>query len=305
MSSESIENPPIADATVPKLPQAGRHVRLISFYAGVPLVIGTYGALNNWELLERTGYLLTLGFYAAHAFIPFWITCASTSLAMWALKSVKPPPYVLMAIGALAGGLIALPYTNWLTGISGEAWQDATMARQMAKIFSPEFWRYILRAAIIWFGINFIFDRFLGLPRYRYVVPRGYEGQERTVADAAPDDAGSRRQPLPGFAERIPTKLKVEDILGIKAEQHYIRVFTPEREYMVLYRFSDAVRELDPALGMQVHRSYWVSKAAIELVRPSAKKFSLKLASGASIPVSTPYHGVVKEFARINQIPIR
>ena len=74
MSSESIENPPIADATVPKLPQAGRHVRLISFYAGVPLVIGTYGALNNWELLERTGYLLTLGFYAAHAFIPFWIT---------------------------------------------------------------------------------------------------------------------------------------------------------------------------------------------------------------------------------------
>jgi len=48
-----------------------------------------------------------------------------------------------------------------------------------------------------------------------------------------------------------------------------------------------------------------VSKAAIEVVRPSAKKFSIRLASGANIPVSTPYHGVVKEFARTNQIPMR
>jgi hypothetical protein len=33
--------------------------------------------------------------------------------------------------------------------------------------------------------------------------------------------------------------------LAIKAEQHYIRVYSPDKEYMILYRFSDAVRELD------------------------------------------------------------
>ena len=74
---------------------------------------------------------------------------------------------------------------------------------------------------------------------------------------------------------------------------------------MVLYRFSDAVRELDPQLGLQVHRSYWVSKRAVECIRPSAKKFTLKLSTGTSIPVSTPHHGVVKELRGRHQVPVR
>jgi len=286
----------------------GRRFRLLAFYVGVPLVIGTYGALNNWELLSNVGYAWTLGFYAGHALIPWWITCASTSLTMWILRAVKPPPYVLMAIGTVLSSFIVLPYTNWLTSISGAEWQSSHLTNQVAPMFSPEFWRYIARATIVWFAINFTFDRFLGLPRYRYVIPRGYDFRERPTGnldadEKKPDDSGGR--PLPVFAERVPSRLSPDDILAIKAEQHYIRVFTPDREYMVLYRFSDAVRELDPSLGLQVHRSYWVSKAAIDMVRPSAKKFSIRLSTGATIPVSTPYHGVVKEFARANQIPIR
>lgn len=313
MVGDNIKNPSLAGAPAPSIPQAGRQVRLIAFYLGVPLIIGIYGALNNWELLESAGYPLTLGFYAAHAFIPWWMTCACTSMAMWGLQSIKPPPYALMAIGAIGGGLIALPYTNWLTGLSGDAWQDATLSRQVAPILSAEFWRYILRATVMWFGVNFIFDRFLGLPRYHYEIPRGYDFRERPAG--APDavapevgaggDVGQAKPTLPGFAERIPAKITIDEILGLKAEQHYIRVFTPDREYMVLYRFSDAVRELDPALGLQVHRSYWVSKAAIDTVRPSAKKFCIRLSTGTSVPVSTPYHGVVKEFARANRIPMR
>ncbi|MFW2404526.1 MAG: LytTR family DNA-binding domain-containing protein [Gammaproteobacteria bacterium] len=310
MPGENLNNSTIAGSPPPAIPRAGRRVRLIAFYAGVPLIIGIYGALNNWELLENAGYPLTLAFYAAHAFVPWWTTCACTTLAMWVLRPFKPNQYVLMTIGAILGGLVALPYTNWLTGLGGDAVQDSMLARQVAPIFSADFWRYILRATFIWYGVNFVFDRFLGLPRYRYVIPRGYDDPRDNEGDkAAPDlasgDNGGPSVPLPGFAERVPARIAVEDILGIKAEQHYIRVFTPDREYLVLYRFSDAVREMDPALGLQVHRSYWVSKAAIEVVRPSAKKFSLRLASGAIIPVSTPHHGVVKEFARTHQIPIR
>lgn len=311
MPGEQVDNSAIADAAVPRPAATGRQVRLIAFYLGVPLIIGMYGALNNWELLERAGYLSTLGFYAAHAFIPWWMTCASTSFAMWALRSVKPGPYVLMAIGAIIGGFVALPYTNWLTAMFADIWPDETLSRQVAPLFSAEFWRYIVRATVIWFGINFVFDRFLGLPRYRYVIPKGYDIataiSEEATASAGRDtrEREERQIPLPGFAERIPARISVDDILAIKAEQHYIRVYTPQQEYMVLYRFSDAVRELDPQLGLQVHRSYWVSKTAIDTVRPSAKKFSLRLTTGATIPVSTPHHGVVKEFARVNQIPIR
>ncbi len=282
-------------------PRSGRRLQLLAFYVGVPLVIGTYGALNNWQLLQSAGYAWTLGFYAAHAFVPWWITSVLTYASMWVLKSIKPSPYVLMAIGSILAGFVVLPYTNWLTSLFGALWQDADLTEQIARVFSLEFWNYIVRATIVWFAVNFIFDRFLGLPRYRYVIPHGYESDERPAAGTV----AQASRPPPAFAERIPAPLGSDDILAIKAEQHYIRVFSENREYMVLYRFSDAVRELDPRLGLQVHRSWWISKAAIDAVRPSAKKFTLRLTTGTTVPVSTPYHGVVKEFARVNQIPTR
>lgn len=281
-----------------------RNVRLISFYLGVPLIIGTYGALNNWQLLEEAGYVWTLAFYAGHSLIPWWITCASTSLAMWGLRSIKPPPYALMAIGAILGGIIVLPYTNWLTGLWGAELQDSHLAQQIAPMLSAEFWRYIVRATIVWFAINFVFDRFLGLPRYRYVIPRGYDFRKQPGTGRSADTP-HEAQPLPGFCDRIPAELRGDDILAVKAEQHYIRVYTPTQEYMVLYRFSDALRDLASIPGQQVHRSYWVSNAAIDSIRPNAKKFMLKLSTGVNIPVSTPYHGIVKEFARTHRVPTR
>jgi len=313
MNSEIEEIRQAAEISPQRAPQTGRHLRLLAFYLGVPLVVAVYGALNNWKLIESTGYPSALAFYAAHALIPWWITCSATSLTMWTLRSVKPPPIALMAIGALVGGFIALPYSNWLTGLFSGMWQDAGLSQELAPIFSADFWRYMIRATIVWFAINFAFDRFLGLPRYRYVIPRGYDFHDRprdssTDAPTAPqeDPAGtSATKNLPGFADRIPVALTSDDILAVKAEQHYIRVYTPTQEFMVLYRFSDALRDLDPEPGLQVHRSYWIRKTAVDTIRPSAKKFTVRLKTGASIPVSTPYHGVVREFARANQIPTR
>ena len=67
---------------------------------------------------------------------------------------------------------------------------------------------------------------------------------------------------------------------------------------MLLHRFSDAVHEIGSDIGMQVHRSYWVNRAAIDSIKPRAKKFQIKLVTGKEIPVSTPYHAMVKEMAR-------
>ena len=74
---------------------------------------------------------------------------------------------------------------------------------------------------------------------------------------------------------------------------------------MILYRFSDAVRELDDMLGQQVHRSYWVNTSAIESVHAKAKDFQIRISSGADIPVSTPYQGMIRELARSARIALR
>ncbi len=278
-----------------------RRLKLLAFYLGVPVTVGIYGALNNWELLREAGYVQGIGFYLAHSLPPWMVTCLMTTSVMYALRQWKPSPWVIMGIGSVIAAFIVAPALNWLTGEFEARWGLDGMHDQVAPMLSASFWRYLTTATIMWFLVNFIFDRFLGLPRYRYTLPRGYDFKEAPKIDAE-RPAGSL--PLPNFLTRAPNALEVDDVLAIKAEQHYIRLITEAREYMLLYRFSDAVNELEPSVGQQVHRSFWVNNTAIDSVRPRAKKFILTLTNGFEVPVSGPYHAVVKEFARVNGIKV-
>jgi hypothetical protein len=222
-----------------------------------------------------------------------------------------------MLIGTIVGSILTLPYANWIVGVFDTVYPALDNAPQFSVLFSTNFWGRTLEAAVVWVGVNFLFDRFVGLPRYRYVIPRGYDfhelkktkeessdADETTGSGSGYDEATAQTQrPAPGFLERIPAIVELDGILAIKAEQHYIRVYTPEREYMVLYRFSDAVREIEPSLGLQVHRSYWVNRNAIERLRHSAKKWTVLLNSGLELPVSGPYQGLVRQMARESGIP--
>jgi len=273
------------------------------YFFGVPLVVATYAGLNNWEIRHALGVWLTLAYYASHAFVPWWITCACTFLAKQLLSRYRPPWLLLLLLGHIASSFTVLPYTNWITAIF-ESPLPAGQQHPFTTYLSLDYWNYLIRAGVIWFGINFLFDRFLRLPLYRYVIPRGYDTSagkdESSMADAG--DWGSY---APGFIQRLPIILPPEDILAIKAEQHYVKVITPEKNYMVLYRFSDAVNELSNRPGQQVHRSYWVNTGTIKTVHAKAKDFYLLLENGEKIPVSGPYQGFIREVARTEKIPLQ
>jgi DNA-binding LytR/AlgR family response regulator len=74
---------------------------------------------------------------------------------------------------------------------------------------------------------------------------------------------------------------------------------------MTLYRFSDALQELDSSLGMQVHRSYWVNKSAIQSVRKRGRQMSLEMLDGSSVPVSGPYQALVRQAAADLDLPVK
>lgn len=277
----------------------------LAYFLGVPLVIAIYAGLNNWEMQNIAGFRASIVFYMAHSILPWCITCLATTLLMKLLERWKPPWLLLLLAGHTLGCLIVLPYSNWLTTLYSERWPELAMAAD----FSPDelggFALYWLRAGIIWIGINYLFDQFVGLPLYRYAVPRGYEATEPKSAAAAGTAVDEWLGRAPGFIERLPASLGPAEVLAIKAEQHYIRVYSPKKEYMVLYRFSDAIRELDESLGHQVHRSYWVNTGAIELVNAKAKDFHVRISTGAKIPVSTPYQGMMRELARTARLVTR
>lgn len=75
-------------------------------------------------------------------------------------------------------------------------------------------------------------------------------------------------------------------IQSISVRDHYVDVNTGKSQVSLLLRFSDAMAEVDPDAGAQVHRSHWVAWEAIETVERNGTKLYLKLKHGARIPVS-------------------
>lgn len=84
------------------------------------------------------------------------------------------------------------------------------------------------------------------------------------------------------------------NIQHIEAQEHYIRIITDKEKRMVLYRFSDAVREMPESMGMQVHRSHWVEKNAIKELMEEGQKLQIKLLNGNIVPVSRSFQSKVK-----------
>jgi len=96
------------------------------------------------------------------------------------------------------------------------------------------------------------------------------------------------------FLRRLPPRLGSE-LLYLEMQDHYLRVVTRAGSDLLLIRFRDALDELAGAEGFQVHRSWWVARAAITEARLQQGRWSLILSDGAEVPVSRTYLSVARE----------
>jgi hypothetical protein len=103
-----------------------------------------------------------------------------------------------------------------------------------------------------------------------------------------PPCAPATKQDGSSFLRRIPARLGA-DLLHIEVEDHYLRLHTILGSDLILLRLSDAIGELDQAIGRQVHRSHWVSRHAVAAIERNGHRTWLVLISGARIPVSRTY----------------
>ena len=72
----------------------------------------------------------------------------------------------------------------------------------------------------------------------------------------------------------------------VSANGHFIEVATCAEKFKTRMRFSDAVAELDDAIGLTIHRSHWVNRAAIRGWVLDAKKPYVVLENDVRVPVS-------------------
>lgn len=175
-----------------------------------------------------------------------------------------------LAVRVLAGSiLIAIPVTLSLAVF------DLTFNGRLSPAFIPIQYAYVFAITLVLVMGGYV----LSLARQ---TPAG--STELTQPDAAS-----------GFLARLPLKFRQADLHAISSEDHYLRVHTSLGEELILMRLADAVRELDGAGGLQVHRSWWVAPPAVCDVKRAGGKITLVLPSGKEVPVSRTYAAAARD----------
>jgi len=123
-------------------------------------------------------------------------------------------------------------------------------------------------------------------------------------AQALPE---SGEEPVPAaFPSALLSRLPPEigsDIIALETEDHYLRVHAVGGSALILMRMADAVALLDPQLGAQVHRRWWVAQAAVAGVRTEGQKLSLCLIDKTLVPVGRTFSAAARaRFAHARNI---
>ena len=120
------------------------------------------------------------------------------------------------------------------------------------------------------------------------------ERQAEGFTPAAPAGAAPAR-----FLARLPARLAGAQLWAVEAEDHYLRLHTSLGQDLILMRLGDAVAELQGIEGAQVHRSWWVARAAISQAERGDGRATLTLVDGAEVPVSRTHARRLRELGWI------
>lgn len=108
---------------------------------------------------------------------------------------------------------------------------------------------------------------------------------------APPPPAAPPANPL---LDQLPAELG-STIVALEMEDHYVRVHTMLGSALVLMRLRDAMALVGEIEGMQVHRSWWVARAAVEDVLREGRNVRLKLPRGIEAPVARANVAALKD----------
>lgn len=94
------------------------------------------------------------------------------------------------------------------------------------------------------------------------------------------------------FFDRLPPALG-RDLLCLEMEDHYLRVHTTLGNSLILLRLRDAVAELRSVPGAQVHKSWWVARAAVTGAERGKSGWELVLTDGRRVPVGRSFRAAL------------
>ena len=273
---------PFLQSTLRELHLVVKAPRLWATFAAVVLIFwvtGPYGTAERLAVVPRLGFWLVL-----HA-VTWAIAIVSAVLANGLLREKVASGFVRMMIGA---AVASIPIGLVTTAIGSATFSALpTVADVMADI-ATGLLLSLLFCTLTWMTMNTEF---------------ALELNDAGTTAIASDEAGQQTSRNPALLKetgRVPLLLRLKPAnrglpLHVTVSDHYTEVTTTLGRELILLRFADALGELGPVPGLQVHRSHWVADAHVaRLVRDNGR-MTILLCDGTEVPVSRTYAAAVRQ----------
>lgn len=286
----------------------------VIFYVGLPLLIGFVLGSNQAGFGTKLPWAASVVYWVTATLMAWTVFHFGTLIAAFLLRPWEPPLLVKLAVGLLIASIPARimlnAYAQGFYGSFVEGGQIRTLASATLTLdFALAYARTWAGPYALWLSANVFFDRVVGFNRYRlaakYPNSDGGLGEAPRMAakpgraaNVVPDMTSVAISPL---LSALPPALGYE-IVALKSEDHYLRIFTDRGDALILYRLSSAIDELEALgfAGIRVHRSYWVLRDAVVSGHVDGRQHRLRLSNGLDVPVSQTY----RETARQAGLPV-
>lgn len=272
----------------------------LAFFIGAPVLLAFVFSLVEIRLINGLPYLVGLLYTLLHMFLAWWLVSLGAWTMQVACRSWKPPVIFVCVLGFAVSLVPAAVLYRLLGDFFGALYPvfAANRTNSIAPAWSLEyilhFARYSLPAIVLFVAT---------VKTYRYITGVEWFGYSRApVADARPDnplsevppDSPARVKPLVDDIEgsRLPAGA---ELFALKADQHYVHIWSSEGTDMVRGRFGDLLERLNGSEGGQVHRSWWVNFSRVNSVNHKGPRFELQVEGGMTVPVSVAYRNQVRE----------
>jgi len=251
------------------------------FFVTIPVSVALMFSLVGTRLTNGMPWLDSFGYLIIH----MAITWGCVSLSCYAVRRVcrswRPPVLAICIIGYLAA-VMPTAYVYQLTGdFFASIYPVFALNRQDHAIPS---WGLDYLLHFIRYAIPALPLFLVGTFGYRYLTGVNWFGYPPLEAkDAAP---------LPPAATPLASRIVNDElpadavIIAIKAEQHYIHIYSDQGTALVRYRFKDLDKALSGTNGSKVHRSWWINYDEVESSQPCGRTIELLMKGDLKVPVS-------------------
>ncbi len=283
----------MSNPSVPRLfagaQQFGPHASFVRFLVATGLMLAVLMAWLEPSASAGLGFATRFMFWLLHVAAGLLVMACTSLWIVQLSPRLRSHPWSATLLTGIVGSALFTPVAMGLEAIFPEQDPDQVVTSGWWIDALLEYGELVVPLTVCWALLN-------GPKLLRVNVPElGASGATRDAASPASETA----QPLtriapetPGqpagsadeFIQLLPAALGT-DIIAVSSDLHYLHVYTPRGQTMVLHNLRDAVVALGVA-GEQVHRSHWVAHAHVARLSKRSRELHCVMSNGIKVPVS-------------------